>query len=548
MAGTLRRFLFQATEGFYEEQSYTDWAKFEKLTMQPVSAGDTVIDLAGGRASGGPTTPVSNDELVTKSYVDAIAQGLQIKDVCEAVSTSPISSPPTGLPLVDGVYLYDGDRVLLTAQANGVENGIWVAHGVHAFKDLATVSTNVNTVVEALLGGTGGNAITIATVNDGAGAGNFTRVGNAFTFHYATGVTTVANFEAAIAALAGADKLIDVKTPGTGANVFTSPADTFAATNLAAGASSIMTRPTDFAAGMHAHGAFTLIIEGSSWKGSGWVCTNLAAGPDTIGTHALTWAQFSAVQNVTASHGIKLVGSDIQAEPGNGITTTLVGNQYLEVNLTANAGLQFTGASPNGTLGAKANGAAGIAIDGSGIAVMLEGTNPCLEFGSGGDAGKLGALVQAAGGIKKTSTGLAIKQNTLDTGLTIDSNGVLVNSAPKVAENMTVSSGVLAAHCVYISGNDTVATANYSADATSRVIGIAPTAIPSGAGLIVHHGICQTVLAGAGVANTPYYLGSSGELVVAASVGAAKRMICVGYAVNVNDLFVDIKDYGKKAA
>jgi hypothetical protein len=95
--------------------------------------------------------------------------------------------------------------------------------------------SGLDTVIEAKVIGVAGNMVTLATVADGAGVGNITRIGNAFTFHYATGVTTVANFEAAVAALVGADQLIVVKTPGTGATVLVAPTDTFAATVFGGG-------------------------------------------------------------------------------------------------------------------------------------------------------------------------------------------------------------------------------------------------------------------------------------------------------------------------
>jgi hypothetical protein len=107
-----------------------------------------------------------------------------------------------------------------------------------AFLDLGDEITNVDSVIEATTAGIAGNSITIAFVADGTGAGSFSRVVNALTFHFEDGVTTVANFEAAIAALAGADDIIAVKTAGTGANILTTVGDVLAATNLAGGTAS----------------------------------------------------------------------------------------------------------------------------------------------------------------------------------------------------------------------------------------------------------------------------------------------------------------------
>lgn len=110
-------------------------------------------------------------------------------------------------------------------------------------------SATLNTVIEATSAGTGGNSLTFRTLTGGPAGGTLSRIGNAFTYTYSDGVTTVADLEADINALAGADDLIAVKTPGTGGNVLADPADTFGATALAGG--------TD------GEGNFTLVVEKS---------------------------------------------------------------------------------------------------------------------------------------------------------------------------------------------------------------------------------------------------------------------------------------------
>lgn len=106
---------------------------------------------------------------------------------------------------------------------------------VKAERDFGTVDTfQLDTVIEATTAGTAGNSLTLALVAGGSGTGVLSRIGNAFTFTFETAVTTVADFEAAVTALAGADDLIAVKTPGTGATVLVT-ADAFAATALAGG-------------------------------------------------------------------------------------------------------------------------------------------------------------------------------------------------------------------------------------------------------------------------------------------------------------------------
>lgn len=122
----------------------------------------------------------------------------------------------------------DGADITVAALGDAVALG-------KAELDLDGVTGDIDTIIEATTAGEDGNAITIAFVADGEGAGSFTRVGTALTFHYEDAVTTVTDFETAVAALAGGDDLIGVKTAGTGANVFNDPADTLVATPLAGG-------------------------------------------------------------------------------------------------------------------------------------------------------------------------------------------------------------------------------------------------------------------------------------------------------------------------
>lgn len=120
--------------------------------------------------------------------------------------------------------------------SGGTGQSMWYPSAVNASTkaslDVDVPSTNVDTVVQAKLGGADGNSITLATVADGAGAGTLVETAYpTIVFHYASGVTTVADFETAIRA----STYLDVKTPGTAANVFTAPDDTFGATALAGG-------------------------------------------------------------------------------------------------------------------------------------------------------------------------------------------------------------------------------------------------------------------------------------------------------------------------
>lgn len=88
-----------------------------------------------------------------------------------------------------------------------------------ALLDMDPVWSNVDTVIAARVPGAG-QTPSIQTIADGSGTGQFSD-GAAAVFHYAAGVTTVANLEAALAT----SQFLQVYTRGTGAAVLASPGD-----------------------------------------------------------------------------------------------------------------------------------------------------------------------------------------------------------------------------------------------------------------------------------------------------------------------------------
>lgn len=69
-------------------------------------------------------------------------------------------------------------------------------------------------------------------------------------------------------------------------------------------------RSTDFDSSAEADpGSFVFVEEGGINAGSGWVMT--AVAPVTLGTTAITWAQFSGAGTISAGNGIVKVGSTI---------------------------------------------------------------------------------------------------------------------------------------------------------------------------------------------------------------------------------------------
>ncbi len=68
------------------------------------------------------------NSLATKEYVDAVKQGLDVKDSVRVASTAnvAIADAAENGDTIDGVTLATGDRILLKNQSTGSENGIYV--------------------------------------------------------------------------------------------------------------------------------------------------------------------------------------------------------------------------------------------------------------------------------------------------------------------------------------------------------------------------------------------------------------------------------------
>jgi hypothetical protein len=93
------------------------------ITLAPHGTG--IVDVSGKRVIG-MATPTTGTDGANKDYVDAVAQGAgnapftAVRAI--ALSNITLSAPQT----IDGVSVIAGDRVLVTAQSTGAQNGIYV--------------------------------------------------------------------------------------------------------------------------------------------------------------------------------------------------------------------------------------------------------------------------------------------------------------------------------------------------------------------------------------------------------------------------------------
>ena len=376
-----------------------------------------------------------------------------------------------------------------------------------------------------------------------------------------------------------------------------------------AGASFKMTRVTDAdtaAAGEMAKGLYVFVSGGSSYENTGW---SQVLEVTTISTDPIQFSQFSGAPGLTYDQGILKDVNSIQVEldtDADAATTGAGGGSSgLEFDVDTASGQLRVRVSPTGGIDRLAdgigvdldgttlqldNGGAGTGLSVKGlpaqfeiatVAVSANVTGANLDTLTAGAASDADAL-HTHDGLSSTShthahseiTGvgtddhhaeshtIASHSDTSATGAELDtltdgSNAdalhvhasAIATEAPKVENTFTTATDAIAVgDPVYINGVDTFGKALASTAVTARVIGInrlgagaAPQSIE-----VVSHGPCTSVLTGA-TAGTPYYLAAAGGLTTTLP-GGGSRIVLMGYALNATDLFVDIRDYGKKAA
>jgi hypothetical protein len=85
---------------------------------------DGIATLSGGTLTG-LNPPILNSDAVNKKYVDDAINGLKWKQPARVATTTNITL--TGLIIIDGINLNNGDRVLVKNQINPIQNGLYNA-------------------------------------------------------------------------------------------------------------------------------------------------------------------------------------------------------------------------------------------------------------------------------------------------------------------------------------------------------------------------------------------------------------------------------------
>lgn len=118
----------------------------------------TDIDLQSVSRVVNIPSPQTAGDIVPKSYVDSLVEGLAWKDSCRVATQSNLNLSSPGSS-IDGITMASGDRVLVRAQTSASENGIYIWNGAAV---AMTRSLDASTFAEL--------EQAVATVEEGTGA------------------------------------------------------------------------------------------------------------------------------------------------------------------------------------------------------------------------------------------------------------------------------------------------------------------------------------------------------------------------------------------
>ena len=121
MATARKLLAFDPIYGVPTEVNSSDVGTLGQLVLNGVGG---VALTAGGNLLSGLSDPATAQDAATKAYVDRLSLGISLVASVTALANANVAL--TGTQTIDSVGLGVGDRVLLTAQTNAVQNGVWL--------------------------------------------------------------------------------------------------------------------------------------------------------------------------------------------------------------------------------------------------------------------------------------------------------------------------------------------------------------------------------------------------------------------------------------
>jgi hypothetical protein len=278
--------------------------------------------------------------------------------------------------------------------------------------------------------------------------------------------------------------------------------------------------------------------ENGYWENTAWVYDSTPGG----------WIQFSGAGQISDGAGLLKSGNVLDVRFGNGIAQNP--SDYVGIDLATTSGLELTGSSPDQQLRVLTDGAHGIVLSASGVEIEIDDIPDTLDVDADGlKVVGLPSLFK----VNDTAVGATVTAANLD-DLTDGSNAdslhvhthTGVTDAARVEETILNNASVSAGQVVrWSSTNNEITPAANDSFPNARAIGVARTggAANPGTSNVVRLGKCAGVLSGATV-NTPYFLSSTGTLVVYGSLSLPCKVVRMGFAANATDLDVQITDFG----
>lgn len=289
-------------------------------------------------------------------------------------------------------------------------------------------------------------------------------------------------------------------------------------------ASGAWTRTTDMNTWAQVPGAYVFVETGTTLADTGWVCTSNAGG--TLGTTAITWAQFSGAGSgvssitfgttgltpaTTTTGAVTVAGTLAVGNGGTGQASTLT--QYGVVYGSTTTAMASTAAGTTTTLlhgnasGAPSFGAVSLTAD-------ISGTLPVANGGTNITSYAVGDLIYAS------TTGILSKLADVATGNALISGGV--NTAPSYGK---------IALTTHVSGTLPVANGGtgLTAGTSGGVLAYTATGVLASSALLAANALM--IGGGAGVAPSTTTTGTGVVTALGVAVGSAGAFVVNGGAL-----------------